>query len=163
MRICLALALLASSAAAFAQTAPAQSNVATYIHAGRLLDRPGQPPRGPSTILIRDGKVIEVRDGHVAPEAGARLVDLSTRFVLPGLIDMHVHISGDDNLLRSRLEAPGRDIEDVFVIAQDNARKTLEAGFTTVRDLGGDGRTTSSLRDAINVGVVPARRSFRPG
>lgn len=132
----------------------AQSLGTTYIHAGRLLDQPGQAPRGPSTIIVRDGKVAEVRDGFVAPEANARLVDLKTQFVLPGLIDMHVHISSDDNLLRSRLEGSGRDVEDVFVIAQSNARKTLEAGFTTVRDLGGDGRTTATLRDAINNGVI---------
>ena len=132
----------------------AQSGGATYIHAGRLLDQPGQAPRGASTIIVRDGKVAEVRDGFVAPEADARLVDLKTQFVLPGLIDMHVHISSDDNLLRSRLEGPSRDVEDVFVIAQNNARLTLEAGFTTVRDLGGEGRATATLRDAINNGVI---------
>lgn len=132
----------------------AQSDGTTYIHAGRLLDQPGQAPRGASTIIVRDGKVAEVRDGFVAPEADARLVDLKTQFVLPGLIDMHVHISSDDNLLRSRLEGPSRDVEDVFVIAQNNARLTLEAGFTTVRDLGGEGRATATLRDAINNGVI---------
>lgn len=132
----------------------AQSGGATYIHAGRLLDQPGQAPRGASTIIVRDGKVAEVRDGFVTPDADARLVDLKTQFVLPGLIDMHVHISSDDNLLRSRLEGPSRDVEDVFVIAQNNARLTLEAGFTTVRDLGGEGRATATLRDAINNGVI---------
>lgn len=132
----------------------AQSVNHTYIHAGQLLDQPGKAPRGPSTIIVRDGKVIEVRDGFAPPEAGARLVDLKSQFVLPGLIDMHVHISSDDNLLRSRLEGPGRDVEDVFVIAQNNARLTLEAGFTTVRDLGGEGRAIATLRDAINNGVI---------
>ncbi len=146
MRFVLALALMASAAPIAAQT--------TYIHAGSLLDQPGRSPRGQSTVIVRDGKIAEVRDGFVAPESGARLVDLSGQFVLPGLIDMHVHISGDDNLLRSRLESPGRDAEDVFVIAQGNARRTLEAGFTTIRDLGGDGRTTTSLRDAIANGVI---------
>jgi imidazolonepropionase-like amidohydrolase len=145
-RFILAATLLLSATPLAAQT--------TYIHAGRLLDQPGQSPRGPSTIIVRDGKIAEVRDGFAAPEGGARLVDLKGQFVLPGLIDMHVHISSDDNLLRSRLEGSGRDVEDVFVIAQHNARLTLEAGFTTVRDLSGDGRTTSSLRDAINNGVI---------
>ena len=146
MRIILTAALLLASTPLAAAT--------TYIHAGRLLDQPGQTPRGASTVIIRDGKIAEVRDGFVAPEGDARVVDLKTAFVLPGLIDMHVHISSDDNLLRSRLEGSGRDVEDVFVIAQGNARRTLEAGFTTVRDLSGDGRTTTSLRDAINNGVV---------
>lgn len=146
MRIILTATLLLASAPLAAQT--------TYIHAGRLLADPAQASRGPSTIIIRDGKVAEVRDGFAAPEGDARVIDLKTQFVLPGLIDMHVHIGSDDNLLRSRLEASGRDVEDVFVIAQGNARKTLEAGFTTIRDLGGDGRTTTTLRDAINNGVI---------
>ena len=82
----------------------AQSSTTTYIHAGRLLDQPGREPRGQSTVIVRDGKIAEVRDGFAAPEDGAKVIDLKTAFVLPGLIDMHVHISGDDNLLRSRLE-----------------------------------------------------------
>ncbi len=149
MRAILTAALLLAST-----PLAAQSLSTTYIHAGQLLDQPGKAARGASTIIVRDGKVAEVRDGFAPPEEGARLVDLKSQFVLPGLIDMHVHISSDDNLLRSRLEGPGRDVEDVFVIAQNNARLTLEAGFTTVRDLGGEGRTTATLRDAINNGVI---------
>jgi imidazolonepropionase-like amidohydrolase len=149
VRIILLVALLGSGAPLATHAAEA-----VYIHAGQLLDQPGTPPRGPSTVIVRDGRISEVRDGLIAPESGARLIDLKEQFVLPGLIDMHVHISSDDNLLRSRLEGPGRDVEDVFVIAQGNARRTLEAGFTTVRDLGGDGRTTATLRDAINDGLI---------
>jgi imidazolonepropionase-like amidohydrolase len=149
MRTLLTAALLLAST-----PLAAQSVSTTYIHAGQLLDQPGKAARGASTIIIRDGKVAEVRDGFAPPEDGARLVDLKSLFVLPGLIDMHVHISSDDNLLRSRLEGPGRDVEDVFVIAQNNARLTLEAGFTTVRDLGGEGRATATLRDAVNNGVI---------
>jgi imidazolonepropionase-like amidohydrolase len=147
-------AILAATLLLASTPLAAQSGSTTYIHAGRLLDQPGQAPRGASTIIVRDGKVAEVRDGFIVPEAEARLLDLKTQFVLPGLIDMHVHISSDDNLLRSRLEGPSRDVEDVFVIAQNNARLTLEAGFTTVRDLGGEGRATATLRDAINNGVI---------
>lgn len=150
IRSALSAILVATASPLAAQPAP----VTTFIHAGRLLDQPGQPPRGRSTIIVRDGRIAEVRDGFATPDTGAKLVDLSTQFVLPGLVDMHVHISTDDNLLRSRLEASGRDIEDQFVIAQGNARRTLEAGFTTIRDLGGDGRTTATLRDAINAGAI---------
>jgi imidazolonepropionase-like amidohydrolase len=138
----------------FSMSLAAQAAESVYIHAGHLLDQPGQKPRGPSTIIVRDGKIVEVRNGLVAPESGAVLVDLKDQFVLPGLIDMHVHIAVDDNLLRGRLEGPARDAEDIFVIAQGNARRTLEAGFTTIRDLGGDGRTTTTLRDAINAGAI---------
>lgn len=153
MRMTWAAATIAAGLIASTPLA-AQPSATTYIHAGRLLDQPGREPRGPSTIVVRDGKIAEVHDGFATPEADARVVDLKNAFVLPGLIDMHVHISSDDNLLRSRLESSGRDVEDIFVIAQGNARKTLEAGFTTVRDLGGDGRTTTTLRDAINNGVI---------
>lgn len=149
MRRIFVAAMLLMSASLNAQTANT-----TYIHAGQLLDEPGKVPRGASTIIVRDGKVAEVRDGFVAPEGDARLVDLTTQFVLPGLIDMHVHISNDDNLLRARSESSGRDYEDQFVIALRNARKTLEAGFTTVRDLGGGSRLKTTLRDAIMAGEV---------
>ncbi|MGH6781826.1 MAG: amidohydrolase family protein, partial [Sphingomonadaceae bacterium] len=148
-----AAALLTGTALAQAPTAPAAH--VTYIHAGALLDKPGTRPRGPATIIVRDGKIAEVRDGLVAPEAGAELVDLKDRFVLPGLIDMHVHFYSDGDPLKERLESPGRDYEDELILAARHARITLEAGFTTVRDLGGEPRGIASLRDAINVGDLP--------
>ncbi|HEX7011464.1 MAG TPA: amidohydrolase family protein [Steroidobacteraceae bacterium] len=146
-----ALAALISGPAV-AQT---EQQAAVYIHAGTLLDRPGQEPRGRSTIVVRNGLVESVRDGFIAPEPGARLIDLSQQFVLPGLIDMHVHMLNDDDKMRSRLEANNRDVEDTLLIAVDNARRTLEAGFTTVRDLGSDVRSITALRDAINAGRIP--------
>lgn len=96
--LCAAALAFAVSASSIAQTA---SQSAVYIHAGALLDRPGQAPRGPSTIIVRDGRIEAVRDGLVAPEAGARLVDLGNQFVLPGLIDMQVHMFNDDDKMRA--------------------------------------------------------------
>jgi imidazolonepropionase-like amidohydrolase len=144
------LGLLAS-----APVIPQTSAPAVYIHAGALLDRPGQTPRGASTIIVREGRVEAVRDGLIPPEGGARLVDLSKQFVLPGLIDMHVHIFNDDDKMRARLEQNNRDIEDNLLIGVGNARRTLEAGFTTVRDLGSDVRSVTALRDAILTGAIP--------
>ena len=138
---------------ASAQTVPAPRT--SYIHAGKLLDRPGQPPRDSATIIVRDGKVVDVRDGFAAPEAGATLIDLRDRFVLPGLIDMHVHlwgIAGDP--LKARLGELTRDRFDDMIEAQKNAGADLQAGFTTVRDLGGDPRGIRALRDAIAAGEV---------
>ncbi|RPH54955.1 MAG: amidohydrolase family protein, partial [Lysobacterales bacterium] len=149
--VCTGLFTTMFVASAAAQT-PAASLI--YIHAGALLDRPGQTPRGASTLIVRDGRIEAVRDGHVAPENGARLVNLSSQFVLPGLIDMHVHIFNDDDKMRARLEQNNRDIEDNLLIGVDNARRTLEAGFTTVRDLGSDVRSVTALRDGINSGLV---------
>jgi imidazolonepropionase-like amidohydrolase len=140
--------------AAFPAPAQTSSEAVVYIHAGALLDRPGQRPRGAATIVVRGGNIESVQDGYTAPPAGARLVDLKGGFVLPGLIDMHVHIFNDDDKMRARLEQNNRDIEDDLLIGVDNARRTLEAGFTTVRDLGSDVRSATALRDAIFNGRI---------
>ena len=154
MKSWVAAALIAVSplAVAHAQTAPGP---VTYIHAGRLLDRPGEAPRGPSTIVVQDGKVAQVLDGLVPPAPNATLVDLSNRFVLPGLIDMHVHLLGiGGDPLRARLTRLNTEPQDEVLIGAGNARVTLEAGFTTVRDLGGDPRGIRALRDAVERGDV---------
>jgi imidazolonepropionase-like amidohydrolase len=163
----------AAAAIALAVAAPAAgqtSSPATVVHAGALLARPGQAPSGPSTIVIRAGKIEAVHAGHRDPAAagapGARIVDLKDQFVLPGLIDLHVHLFNDDDKMRTRLEAVNRDIEDQMVIGVDNARRTLEAGFTTVRDLGSEVRSITALREGINngllagPGIVPAGRAI---
>ena len=154
MKTFIAALLLAAAPAALAQSVPAPKRV-TYIHAGTLLARPGEAPRRQVTVVVRDGKIAEVREGFAAPEAGAALVDLKDKFVLPGLIDLHVHswgIGGDP--LRERLGALNRDGYDEMVEAQKNLRADLEAGFTTIRDLGGDPRGVRALRDAIARGEI---------
>jgi imidazolonepropionase-like amidohydrolase len=155
----LALLSLVAATSAHAQTAaPNEAKAAPpviYIQAGALLDRPGLTPRGHSTIIIRGDKIAEVRDGYVAPESGATLIDLHDRFVLPGLIDMHVHLTGiGGDPLRARLTEITNDTADNLMYATSNARVTLKAGFTTVRDLGGDARGIRALRDAIDRGDI---------
>ncbi|MBW6526911.1 amidohydrolase family protein [Sphingomonas sp. RHCKR7] len=162
LAVTLALALAAGAgaqqpapAATPTASTPAPAPVLIYVHAGQLLDRPGERPRGPSTVIVRDGVIAEVRDGLVPPPAGARLIDLSRRFVLPGLIDMHVHLWGiGGDPLRERLTRLNTDSADDLMTALVNARRTLEAGFTTVRDLGGDPRGIRALRDAVERGDV---------
>lgn len=153
MKTAILVALAAATAMpADAQTAPP---AVTYIQAGTLLDRPGQAPRGATTIIVRDGKIAALRDGFVAPEAGATLVDLRTAFVMPGMVDMHVHLWGiGGDPMRARLEAMTRDRFDDEMTAVANARQTLAAGFTSVRDLGGDPRGIRALRDAIDAGAI---------
>ena len=153
MKTAILVALAAATAMpADAQTAPP---AVTYIQAGTLLDRPGQAPRGATTIIVRDGKIVALRDGFVAPEAGATLVDLRTAFVMPGMVDMHVHLWGiGGDPMRARLEAMTRDRFDDEMTAVANARQTLAAGFTSVRDLGGDPRGIRALRDAIDAGAI---------
>src|SRR4030095_9788785 len=74
-------------------SAPAQPD--TVIHAGTLLDRPGKEPRRNASILIAKGKIVSVQDGFAKPSEGVTVIDLKDRFVLPGLIDCHVHLSSD--------------------------------------------------------------------
>ena len=157
-------ALLAGVAALLPVGAAAQPqpSTTTYIHAGRLLDRPGHAPRGASTIIVSNGRVAEVRDGHTPAPAGARLIDLSDRFVLPGLIDSHVHLdsdrAGNEGLIAGFTESDELGAFETLW----NARKTLEAGFTTVRNLGDPGGTLA-LRDAIARGWVTGPRIVDAG
>ena len=92
-----AVLALAAPVMAQAPAAPSTAGPVTLIQAGRLLDRPGQAPRGPSTVVVRDGLIVEIRDGFVDAAAfpGATVIDQRDRFVLPGLIDSHVHLVSD--------------------------------------------------------------------
>jgi len=146
-RLLAACAAWSLGAAAYAQ--PAETVRA--IQAGTLIAVPGQAPMKNATIVIRGSKIAEVRPGFV-DVPGAEVIDLRTATVMPGLIDSHVHFGGLDDRLKARLEAPFRDHEDEAYTALLNARRTLLAGFTTVRDLGGDPRTILTLRDVIDEG-----------
>jgi imidazolonepropionase-like amidohydrolase len=156
-----ALAVIAtlSSTAAFAQNT---AEPLILVQAGRLLDKPGETPRGASTIVIRGGKVEAVRDGHVS-EPGARIIDLRSSFVLPGLIDSHVHLDSDKAGQEGLIEGLTNGDPYFAYEAAVNARKTLDAGFTTVRNLGGGGGVTLALRDAIAAGKVPGPRILDAG
>lgn len=158
-----AAALLAG--AATAQETPAAEGPVTLVHAGRLLDRPGQAPRGPSTLVIRDGRVVEVRDGHADPAAfpGATVVDQSDRFVLPGLIDSHVHLTSDLGGQARFLAGITENLPAHAFRAAENAQKTLMAGFTTVRNLGDAGGVTLALRDATAEHRLPGPRIVDAG
>ncbi len=131
------------------------------IHAGRLMAIPGQPVRGPSTIVVDGGRIVSVSAGY-QPATGA-LIDLRDRIVLPGLIDAHVHLDSDragneGQLAEFTENAPLRALE-----AQWNGMKTLRAGFTTVRNLGDRGGTTMALRDAVARGWVMGPRIIDSG
>ena len=154
MRTAFTALAIALAAPAYAQTpAPPAPEPVTVIHAGTLIAEPGKPPRRQASVVVRGRKIAEVRDGFV-DVPGARVVDLRDSTVLPGLMDMHVHFRGRlDDRLQDRLQAANRDYEDAAFTAQAHARRTLLAGFTTVRDLGNDPRLIFSLRDAINEGL----------
>ncbi|HYG48253.1 MAG TPA: amidohydrolase family protein [Allosphingosinicella sp.] len=162
----LAALLLAAAATASAQPPaprPAPSGPVTIVHAGRLLDRPGRPARGPSTIIVQGGRIVAVRDGLEPPPAGAALVDLSGRFVLPGLIDSHVHLDSDSGGIAALVEEVTENAPQKTLRTLANARKTLEAGFTTVRNLGDGSGATLAIRDAAARGEVDAPRIVDAG
>lgn len=135
------------------------------IHAGRLLAVPGQDPLSQQTIVIENGKIVDVKDGFIGIEAineNAELIDLSSSFVMPGLMDMHVHLQGElgPNNDREALRMSG---SDVAMASVHYAHKTLMAGFTTVRDLGGRPEQLYALRDAIEKGWVEGPRIIASG
>lgn len=154
-----ALVCCFSSVSALAQTTTDSTIV---VHAGHLLDRPGQAPRGAASIVIRNGRIEAVRDGFATVD-GATVVDLRDRYVLPGLIDCHVHLDSDKAGQEALLEFATRSSVFFAYEAAANARKTLEAGFTTVRNLGNEGGITLALRDAIAAGKVVGPRILDAG
>ena len=156
MKITILAAALAASSAATGLAAP------TTIHAGRLIAVPGKPARGPSTIVVDNGRIVSVTDGLARVEPGAAFIDLSTKTVLPGLIDSHVHLdsdrAGNEGLVAAVTESPQLGAYETLW----NARKTLAAGFTTVRNLGDSG-STLALRDAISRGWAVGPRIVDAG
>lgn len=156
------IALFAPLVLALAAPLSAQTAV-TVVQAGRLLDRPGQPPRGPSTIIIKDGRISEILPGLVAGPAGARIINLSDKFVLPGLIDSHVHLDSDAGGDAALLEGITSSDAATAYRTLGNAQKTLMAGFTTVRNLGDGTGATLALRDFVAAGKILAPRIVDAG
>ncbi len=135
----------------------------TIIHAGRLIDVPGKTPRGPSTIIVEDGRIVSVEDGHAPIPDGADLVDLTDHTVLPGLNDSHVHLTSDAGGRAGQLEAVTLSPATQAFNAQANGLKTLRAGFTTVRNLGDGDGAVLALRDAVNAGKAIGPRIIDAG
>ena len=154
------LGLTTSLAALFAAS-PALAET-TYIHAGSVVADTSGAASGPATIIVTDGKVVSINDGHTTPMDGAKAVDLKDKTVMPGLIDLHTHLSGDPSgeFWRAATNPP----EWYTLIAAKNARITALAGFTTVRDLGSrSDQVTQALRRGTANGTVPGPRIVTSG
>jgi len=129
------------------------------VRAGNLLDVNTGKMLANQTIVIQGDKIASVGANAEVP-AGAQVIDLSNATVLPGLIDAHTHLTFTTNFGYSRL---GISIPREALTGARNARVTLDAGFTTVRNVGADGFTDVALRDAINAGDVPGPRMLVSG
>ena len=140
----------------------------TLLHAGTLLTHANQPPLTDVSVVIEDGAIQQVSKGFLSideldndgQEIDVTLIDLKDRFVLPGLIDSHVHLQIGNNNKKGPSELTDADL--AFSGAQ-SARLTLEAGFTTVRDLGGTNQSVFTLRDAIANNLIPGPRVLAAG
>lgn len=132
-----------------------------YIHAGRLIDTQNGKLVTNKTIVVSDGLITSVEDGFASPTESFQLIDLSSKTVLPGFIDMHVHIESETNP-NQYLKEFTDNTADVAFESVGFAKTTLMAGFTTVRDLGGIG-VNLALRDAINAGKIDGPRILTAG
>ena len=133
----------------------------TLIHCGKLIDGKGNTHLSEMTIVVEGNKIISIEKGYKTQAANDKLVDLKAKTVLPGLIDMHVHLEGEVSR-NSQVERFTLNEADVAFRAARFARITLMAGFTTVRDLGGSG-VNVALRNAINAGMAEGPRIFTAG
>jgi imidazolonepropionase-like amidohydrolase len=153
------LASLFLSALASAQE-PTSSRV--MVHAGKLLDVRSGKTLADQAIVIEAGKIVSVSPFSQAKRAsGDRLIDLSAATVLPGLTDAHTHLTG--NPQDAGPQALGISLPRATLTGARNARITLEAGFTTVRNVGAEGYSDVALRDAIDAGDVPGPRMLVSG
>lgn len=153
LRILLAMVGVMTATSALAES--------TVIHAGSVLVDADSNPTGPATILIEDGRIVEVQEGHLPGAVGATVIDLSDKTVLPGLIDLHVHLTGDPggDFWREAVEPD----EWGVVVGAKNARRTALAGFTTVREAGSAQHSGFALRRGTEEGMIPGPRIVAAG
>lgn len=173
IRFPLAAAAILLAGALFHHPAQAQTSVAdtVIIHAGTLLAVPGEAPSARQSIIIRGGVISAILDGFVGPDdledtgsgtGEVAVIDLSGQFVMPGLMDMHVHLTGE--------LGPRRKLDNVEMSKSAQAvrglmyaRRTLDAGFTTVRNLGANQEVINAMRDGIAKGYVLGPRIIASG
>ena len=133
----------------------------TLIHAGRLLAIPGNAPASNMTIIVEDDRITGVQQGFVEAE-DATVIDLRDKFVLPGLMDMHVHLQGelgpDNDRDTLKMSDQLMQMRSIYY-----AMNTLKAGFTTVRDVGSSSQEMYAMRDAINNGWIDGPRIVAAG
>ncbi|ABC64064.1 metal-dependent hydrolase family protein [Erythrobacter litoralis] len=150
----IARSLLLAATAALAAPVAAETFV---IHAGSVITDAASAPTGQATITVTDGRIVSIEDGFQPTPDGATMIHLPDHTLLPGLVDLHTHLSGDPSgeFWRAATTPPEWNV----LVAAKNARLTAEAGFTTVRDLGSrTDQVTQMLRRATAEGMIPGPR-----
>lgn len=153
------LPLLAAATLGLAVLAPAK----TLIHAGRLIDGRADTARTNVTVTIDGERITGIADGFTAPAAGDTVVDLKGATLMPGWMDMHVHLSSQQSGTAGYAENLYLNPADKALHSTVYAKKTLLAGFTTVRDCGAPDKLNLALRDAIAKGWVDGPRIIAAG
>ena len=133
-----------------------------FLHCGKIIDTENGKTLSNKTIIVSGNKILSIKNGFISPEnPNDKVINLKNKTVMPGFIDMHVHLESQFDPKKGRLNVTANDA-DVAFESIEYAKKTLMAGFTTVRDLGGRG-INISLRNAINQGKVIGPRVFTAG
>lgn len=147
------IAILLSSFSVFSQK--------TILHCGTLLDMVSNSSQKEMSIVIEKNKIIDIQKGYLKATTGDKTVDLKSKTVMPGLIDMHVHLESQTakDQFQKRIQ---NNVADNAFEAERYARLTMMAGFTTLRDMGGSGANIA-LRNAINKGIVTGPRILTSG
>ncbi len=139
----------------------------TIIHAGTLLAIPGENPVNNQTIIIKNGMINDVRSGYLSAEElnfkNAEVLDLKDKFVLPGLLDMHTHLTGERDPDANPHEWTTQNDQDLAFKALPYVERTLMAGFTTVRNLGADAALIGAIRRAVDKRLIPGPRIVYSG
>jgi imidazolonepropionase-like amidohydrolase len=158
--VCLAIAGVIASVLSGA--APAAEPSVSVIRAGHLIDVTTGKVLGGQVIVVRDGRIEAVGSADsVAVPAGAKIIDLTSYTVLPGLIDTHTHITSDPTL--PPYAGYGLSVPRMALKGAAYAQRTLLAGVTTIRDVGASGFSDVAVRDAINDGEIPGPRMLVSG
>ena len=155
--------LLSVAAGLLAGVMPATATAKTLIDTGRVIDGRADTARTAVTVTVDGDRIVSVVDGYTAPAPGETVIDLRSATLMPGLLDMHVHISSQQSGAAGYAERFFLNPADMALRATTYARKTLLAGFTTVRDCGSGEKLNLAMRDAVEKGWVAGPRIVAAG